>query len=50
MYLVEQITNHEAFSVSDNSNLKLKLWHERYGHLNYNDFKELYLIRKEYMD
>lgn len=42
IYVVKQIKNQGAFNVSNNSDLKLKLWHERYGHLNYNDLKELF--------
>lgn len=42
MYTVMQMINQEAFNVNDNdSDLRLKLWHERYGHLNYRDLKEL---------
>lgn len=41
MYVVKQVNNHEVFSAMSDSDLKLKLWHERYGHLNYKDLIEL---------
>jgi len=41
MYVVKQIANHKAFSVQEKHDLNLKLWQYRYGHLNYNDLKEL---------
>lgn len=41
MYVVKNVKGHEAFNVYSNSELKMKLWHERYGHLNHNDLKEL---------
>lgn len=48
MYVVEQVINQEAFNVIDNSHVKLKLWHERYGHLNYNDLKKLFNKNRVY--
>lgn len=42
IYVIKHIENNEVFNVNDNSELKLKLWHERYGHLNYNDLRELF--------
>ena len=40
MYVVTT-EDQKAFCVSNDTNPKLKLWHERYGHLNYNDLREL---------
>lgn len=48
MYIVRHMTSYKALNIYSNSELKIKLWHERYGHLNHNDLKELYKKKRVY--
>lgn len=41
MYVIKQVECDKVYSVSPDENSKLKLWHARYGHLNYKDLRGL---------
>lgn len=42
MYIIKTLQQHNVI-VSEKSMMKLKMWHERYGHLNFNDLHKLKL-------